>query len=65
MFWSAVVPVGYITRYLSEINGLNPVINGEYKRRVNYLLKKAKKEKHDTGNPVFRTFQIIGALRDG
>ena len=46
MFWSPVVPVGYITRHLSEINGLNLVINGEYKRRVNCPLKKAKKTRY-------------------
>jgi hypothetical protein len=64
MFWSPVVPVGYLTTNLAEIEGLELVINGEYKRRVQLLLGKASREKHDTGNPVFRVFQILGALRD-
>ena len=64
MFWSPWVPVGYLTQALSEVEGLELVINGEYKRRVVSLLEKARKEKQDTGNPVFRVFQILGALRD-
>ena len=64
MFWSPYVPVGYITSRLAEIEGLQLVINGEYKRRVGQLRKKARKEKQDTGNPVFRVLQIIEALRD-
>ena len=64
MFWSPYVPRGYVTRELCKIGGLTLVINGEYKRRVELLLDKARKEKQDTGNPVFRVFQILGALRD-
>jgi len=37
---------------------------GEYKHAVNELRDKARQEKQDTGNPVFRVFQILGALRD-
>ena len=64
MYWSPYVPVGYLTTHLRQINGLQLVINGEYKRRVNELREKASKEKQETGNPVFRVFQILGALRD-
>ena len=64
MFWSPVVPKGYLTIHLAEIEGLQLIINAEYKRRVESLLEKARKEKQNTGNPVFRVFQILGALRD-
>jgi len=64
MFWSPHVPKGYVTRELANVEGLELVINGEYKRRVDKLLDKAEKEKQETGNPVFRIFQILGALRD-
>jgi hypothetical protein len=64
MFWSPVVPKGALTSRLEQIDGLETVINGEYKRRVELLMEKARREKQDTGNPVFRTFQILGALRD-
>jgi hypothetical protein len=64
MFWSPVVPEGYLTAHLAQIDGLQLVINCEYKRRTNQLLERARKEKHDTGNPVFRVFQILGSLRD-
>ena len=30
MFWSPVVPVGYITEHLSQISGLELIINGKY-----------------------------------
>lgn len=64
MFWSPVVPKGYLSTHLAEIEGLQLIINAEYKRRVESLLEKARKERQDTGNPVFRVFQILGALRD-
>ncbi len=64
MFWSPVVPRGYLTTHLAQIEGLELIINGDYKRRVQMLLDKARREKQRTGNPVFRTFQILGALRD-
>ncbi len=64
MMWSPVVPVGYLTRELQNVEGLTLVINGEYKRRVDALLKKATGERQETGNPVFRLFQILGALRE-
>ena len=65
MFWSPYVPVEYITRQLEKIDGLSLVINGAYKRCVAELQEKAGKEHQDTGNPGFRVFQILGALRDG
>lgn len=64
MFWSPVVPVGYLTKGLAEIDGLELVINGVYKRRAHLLMDIASREKQDTGNPVFRVLQILGALRE-
>ena len=64
MFWAPYVPKGYITDHLARLEGLQLIINSEYKQRVNELMSRAKAETHDTGNPVFRVFQILGALRD-
>ena len=63
--WSPYVPKGYITEHLTQIGeDLTLVINPEYKQRVSLLQDKASKEHRDTGNPVFRVLQIMGALRD-
>ena len=64
MFWSPVVPVGYITKNLAEINSLELVINGEYKRRIEELQKLAKSTTHDVRNPFFRILQIMEHLRE-
>ncbi len=64
MFWSPVVPKGYITRGLQNIPNLELVINGEYKRRIERLRELAKKMTHDTRNPFFRMLQILEHLRD-
>jgi len=64
MFWSPVVPVGYVTEHLEEIEGLELVINGEYKKRVEQLRLLAKKTTHDARNPFFRMLQIIEHTRD-
>ena len=64
MFWSPVVPVGYLTTELPKIEGLELIINGEYKRRVDELLQLARDTTHDAGNDVFRVFQILEHLRE-
>ena len=64
MFWSPNVPKGFMTKHLAQIDGLKLVINGEYKRCVRELRKKARTERQDTGNPAFRVIQILGSLRD-
>ena len=64
MFWSPNVPKGILTDGFAEIDGLQFVINAEYKRVVQDLRVKARNEQQDTGNPVFRVLQILGALRD-
>ena len=64
MFWSPVVPKGFLTQRLPEISGLELVINGAYKAKVNALLEIAGHEKQGTQNPVFRVFQILRSMRD-
>lgn len=64
MLWSPVVPVGYITEHLEEIDNLELVINGEYKERVGELRKLARDKTHDARNPFFRMLQIIEHMRD-
>jgi len=64
MLWSPVVPRGYVTEELAKIEGLELIINGEYKRRVEELRALAKKSAHDARNPFFRMLQIIEHLRD-
>jgi hypothetical protein len=63
-FWAPRVPVGYLTERLAAIEGLEVVINGEYKRRVDLLRQKARKEMQPTGNDAFRMLQILEAMRD-
>ena len=64
MFWSPYVPIGYLTEHLEQIEGLELIINGEYKRRVEDMLDLAKTSTQDTGNQVFRVFQILRSLND-
>jgi len=63
MFWSPVVPVGYLTENLAKIEGLELIINGRYKTCVDELREKARTATHDTGNVFFRTLQILERLR--
>jgi len=63
MFWSPVVPVGYVTEHLADIEGLEIIINGEYKRRVEQLRMLAKTTTHDARNPFFRMLQIVEHMR--
>jgi hypothetical protein len=64
MFWSPVVPIGYRTEHLQQIAGLELIINGEYKRRVEELRQMAASETYDACNPFFRILQILEHLRD-
>ena len=64
MFWSPVVPVGYLTQELQKIKTLELIINGEYKNRIEKLRELAKKITHDTRNPFFRMLQILEHMRD-
>ena len=42
---------------------LNLVINKEYTARIDKLREQAGKLTHDTGNPLFRSLQILERLR--
>jgi hypothetical protein len=63
MFWSPVVPKGYITKELEKIDGLELVINKEYAQCIDELRIKAKELTNDVGNPFFRMLQILEHLR--
>ena len=64
MFWSPVVPVGYITEHLENFEGLELVINGEYKKRIDQLRQLVGKTTHDARNPFFRMLQIMEHMRE-
>jgi hypothetical protein len=64
MFWSPVVPVGYVTKHLAEIDTLESVINGKYKQCIDDLRKLAKETTYDARNPFFRMLQIIEHMRE-
>ena len=64
MFWSPYVPRGALTDGLSKIEGLELIINGAYKERVDQLSKRAGKETHDARNPFFRMLQIMEHMKD-
>jgi hypothetical protein len=64
MFWSPVVPAGYLTESLQKMESLESVINGEYKKRIQQLRLLAKTTTHDAGNPFFRMLQILEHMRD-
>jgi len=63
MFWSPVVPKGYLTKHLSKIRGLELTINQDYSNCISLLKKLAQKQSHETNNPFFRVLQIWGHLR--
>lgn len=63
MFWSPVVPRGYLTRELSKLDGLEFIINEKYKTCVGELGELARETTRDVGNPFFRALQILGHLR--
>ena len=66
MFWSPHVPEGQLLDQLKEIEaeGLELVVNGDYKAAVEELRQKARKEKQTTQNPAFRLLQILESVRD-
>ncbi len=64
MFWSPVVPRGYITEHLGKMKDLELVINGIYKQKIEELRALAAKTTHDARNPFFRMLQIMEHMRD-
>ncbi len=65
MLWAPNVPRGTLTDRLGEIPGLELVMNSMYRHRVRQLEEIACKTVADTGNPFFRSLQILTHLRDG
>ena len=63
MFWSPVVPKGYITNELEKVDGLEFMLNEDYTHCVDELRDKAKEMTNDVGNPFFRTLQILAHLK--
>lgn len=63
MFWSPVVRNGIITTALSQIEGLELIINHDYADRIKELQDSAGTTTRDTGNPAFRFLQILAHLR--
>lgn len=63
MFWSPVVPKGYLTTNLAKIENLDLVINGRYKDCIEELRKLARTATHETQNSSFRVLQILEHLR--
>ena len=63
MFWSPIVRVGAITKALSDIDGLQVIINGAYTDRVRELEAQANQTTRDAGNPFFRVLQLLAHLR--
>ena len=65
MFWSPVVPVGYITRELEKlekIERLELIINQKYTECIEELKEEAKST-HATANPAFRLLQILQHMK--
>lgn len=63
MFWSPVVPRGRLLEALQEIAGLDLVVNADYTAKVAELRALARKSNADSGNPFFRTLQLLERLR--
>lgn len=64
MFWSPVVPHGYLTEHLAQIGTLELYINGRYASCMRTLQEQAERITQDVGNPFFRTLQIMAHLRN-
>ena len=62
MFWSPVVRKGLLAE-LARIDGLELVVNELYAERVRELQKVAAGTTRDTGNPFFRSLQLLAHLR--
>lgn len=63
MFWSPVVPKGYLTKEFEKIDGLELVINKKYTQCIDELRLKAKGLTNDVGNQFFRILQILEHLK--
>jgi hypothetical protein len=48
---------------LNTVSELQLIINDEYTKCVDELRELARKQTHDSGNPFFRTLQILEHLK--
>ena len=64
MFWSPRVPRGRLLDTLTRIEGLELVVNRDYRSRVEELRGQARKSTTDIGNPFFRALQLLEHLHD-
>ena len=64
MFWSPVVPRGYITDRLERLSGVELFINGRYKQAVEEVREIAAQVTYDARNPFFRVLQILEHMRN-
>lgn len=62
-FWSPRVPKGQLTDLLAQIPDVEIIINEEYSSRVAKLKQLAAKSTRVTGNPFFRSLQLLEHLR--
>lgn len=62
MLWAPIVPKG-LMKQLETLEGLELIVNEKFTDRVNELIKEAKRETKDFGNPFFRVLQILTHLR--
>lgn len=63
MLWSPCVPKGVLTAGLSQLQGLELVINADFARAVDALRAHARSSTRNTGNAFFRALQILEHLR--
>ncbi len=63
MLWSPRVPVGFLTKGLAQIDGLELMINVDYGHAVDELRNLAGAATRDTGNAFFRALQIMEHMR--
>ncbi|MDO8469420.1 MAG: hypothetical protein Q7S84_00170 [bacterium] len=63
MLWSPVVSSREVLQGIKKIKGLELIINKDYARCIEELKSEAKKKTNNTGNPFFRTLQILERLK--
>lgn len=63
MLWSPRIPEGALLKGLSDLDGLELIVNKNYSEKVAELRARAKAHQGDIGNPFFRALQILEHLR--
>ena len=62
MFWSPVVRQSVVDK-LKKVKNIEMIVGKEYTKCIDELREKAKKMANDTGNPFFRSLQILERLK--